>query len=578
LNLPALFHGRTIAARGKRRWRLRESPLRGRLEGSGLPDLTARLLENRGIGTRSEASAVLGGREAPSPDPSAIPGFPAAVGRLRQAARAGEAVTVFGDFDVDGVTSTAIIVQTLNDLGARARPYLPHRAREGYGLNRPAIESIAAAGATLLVTCDCGTSSRDEVGLARSRGLDVLVVDHHAPPAELPPATAVVNPKLAGAAAEVTPYATAGLAFVLAQATYDACRRPFPEAHYLEAACLGTVADLVPLLDENRSLVRRGLAALARTQRPGLAALMEAARIKPADVTSEAIAFALAPRLNAAGRLADARLAYELLTTADEARAASLAEQLDALNRERQRLTREAEELARDLLPADGAAPITVVGHPAFHQGVVGLVASRLVETLGRPAVVYQKGAQESRGSCRSIREYDIVSALRSCGDLFERYGGHHQAGGFTIRNERLTDLGRRLEEHAAANLADVELGPWVDIDAEWPLEALRSQEIRWMGRLQPFGMENPQPVLLSRSVVAVESRGVGEDGRHLRLKIRAGPISWSAIAFDWEAPPPAEGERFDLVYALSSDRYGPSFDGSGGALQLTVLDMAPAG
>jgi single-stranded-DNA-specific exonuclease len=575
--MPTPVQTRPLPANGsRRRWRLVESPLRGRLAHSGIPPLIATLLENRGIATRSEASLFIGGKESPPRDPYLLPGFETAIACLRRAIRERVMVTVFGDFDVDGMTSTATITDSINDLGGIARPYIPNREREGYGLNVAAVERLAAAGTRLLVTCDCGTSSLREIQRARELGLDVVVLDHHEPPQALPSATALLNPKLDGSKHGFRDYSTAGLAYLVARALYQECGREFPESRYADLAALGSVADMVDLLDENRRIVRHGLEALRESTRPGIRALIAAAGVEPRHLSSESIAFALAPRLNAAGRLDDASLSLELLLTRDEERGRELAQRLDDLNRERQRMTREAEELARELAEKKGILPLIVVGDAGFHQGIVGLVASRLVESYGRPAVVYQRGELESRGSCRSIEGYDIVSGLRTCDGLFERYGGHHQAGGFTIGNARLDEMEERLVAHAADALSGVDLGPAVRIEAEWPLAALRSQEIRWMGKLGPFGKGNEDPVLLSRSVSVTEVRCVGEDGRHLRLKLRAGASHWPAIAFGWEGTPPQEGGRVDLVYSLSADRYGPTENG--GALQLTVVDLAPSG
>jgi single-stranded-DNA-specific exonuclease len=329
---------------------------------------------------------------------------------------------------------------------------------------------------------------------------------------------------------------------------------------------------MVPLLGENRELVRRGLAAIAKTERPGLRALVDVSALKTKSVTAESIAFSLAPRINAAGRLADAKHALDLLLTRDGEQALELAASIDALNRERQRMTLEAQEMARELAGARRDAPLTLVGHADFHQGIIGLVASRLVETLGRPAAVYQQGESESRGSCRSIAEYDITGGLRACGDLFERYGGHKQAGGFTIRSQRLAELDDRFVEHAAQALQGHDLTPVLDIDAEWPLNDLRSQEIRWLGKLEPHGQGNPEATLLSRNVEVAEAKTVGQGDRHLRLKLKSGNVVWPAIAFGWEGDTPEDGSRVDLVYSLSSDRYGPTENG--GALQLTVQDL----
>ena len=561
---------------GKRkRWRLRDSPYHGRLALTGLPPLVARVLENRGVGSNAEAQVFLGGKPLAVSDPYALPGFAIALRRLQQALRDGELVSVYGDFDVDGVSSTAILTEALRDLGGVVEPYIPHREREGYGLNLRAIESLADRGIQVLVTCDCGTSSIPEVEHARSLGLDVIVVDHHLPPPDLPNTTALLNPKLAATGPVFTDFATAGVAYHLAEALYAESGRPFPTERYLSLAAIATVADMVPLIGKNRLLVQQGLEAIATSSRPGLRALLEVAGVKPKDISSETIAFALAPRLNAAGRLAHARLALDLLLSDDEGDARALAAQIDALNRERQRLTLEAHQLAQTMVQDRGDPPLVLVGHPGFHQGIIGLVASRLVETFGRPAVVYQRGDEESRGSCRSIHDYDITAGLRACGDLFERFGGHKQAAGFTIRNDRLDALEDRLLGHAAERLADVDLSPSLEIDAEWPLSALRSQEIRWLAKLQPHGIANEEAVLLSRGVVVVEARPVGEAGRHLRLKLKDGAVGWAAIAFDWGADAPAEGGRVDVAFSLSADRYGPS-DG-GGALQLRVLDLTPS-
>jgi single-stranded-DNA-specific exonuclease len=583
LEATRLVSTRPLPAAGRKRWRLIESPLRGRLDHSGLPRLVSYVLENRGVGSNHEAQLFLGGKPLRLGDPSRLPGFQTAQGVLRRAIHQKDLVCVYGDFDVDGISSTVILTETVRDLGGEAMPYIPHREREGYGLNLRAIESLADRGVRVLVACDCGTTSVREIEQARSLGVEVIVVDHHLPPPLLPDASALVNPKLASSsvyeheddADYFDGYCSAGVAFRVAEALYDAERRDFPASRYLELAALATVADMVPLLGENRELVRRGLEAIAVSERPGLQALMSVAGVKPQSVTAETIAFSLAPRLNATGRLAEAQLALDLLFAQEDGTALALAESIDALNRERQRLTREAQERACELVEAAPDAPLTLVGDAGFHQGIIGLVASRLVEAFGRPAAVYQQGENESRGSCRSINEYDITAGLRACGDLFERFGGHRLAGGFTIRSDRLAALQGRLVEHAGQALEGLDLAPKVDIDAEWPLQELRSQEIRWLGKLQPHGIGNQEAKLLSRGVTVVEARGVGEDGRHLRLKLKDGNVVWPAIAFGWEGAVPDEGSRVDVVFSLSADRYGPSE--GGGALQLAVVDLAPS-
>ncbi len=534
----------------------------------------ARVLENRGVGSSAEAQIFLGGKPVGLSDSANIPNFTTALKIMTTAIKERQLVCVYGDFDVDGITATAILTETVRDLGGVVLPYIPNRMAEGYGLNTPAIDSLADRGVEVLVTCDCGTTSTTEIAHARGLGLDVVVVDHHVPPSLLPDASALVNPKLPGPAEGLPEYASGALAFRLAEALYETAGQAFPEQRYIELAALATVADMVPLIGENRELLRRGLVALSETRRPGLRALMEVSGVSPKSVSAESIGFSLAPRLNATGRLADARLALDLLLATEDGPAAEMALAIDALNKERQRITREAEELARGIAEQHGEVPLTLLGHPDLHPGVVGLVASRLVEIYARPAVVFQQGAEESRASCRSIPQYDIVEGLRACGDLFERYGGHSQAGGFTIRNDRLKALEERLLAHAAGALEGLELTPTLEIDAEWPLSDLRSQEIKWLKKLQPHGMGNPDAVFLSRGLTVVESSLVGEDKRHLKLKLRGGPVVWPAIAFRWDQDPPTSGQQIDVVFSISADRFGPA--AAGGALQLNVLDLAP--
>jgi single-stranded-DNA-specific exonuclease len=497
-----------------------------------------------------------------------------AVDRLLRAVRDREAVAVFGDFDVDGITSAAQLCEALTSLGATPIPYIPDRFSEGYGLNIPAIEGLRRDGVTVLVTADCGTSSVEEVACARRLGMDVIVLDHHTVPPELPDATALVNPKLSGAQPGVLlELATAGLAFHLAAALHDAAGRPFDAQAYLELAALGTVCDMAPLADENRRLLRLGIAALGRTARPGVRALMEVSRVDPANVSAEDIGYRLGPRLNAAGRIAHAKLALELLMTPDEDRARELAARLDALNRERQERTAQAVTLAMRIVEEAGAIPpLIMIGHADFSSGIVGLIASKLVNVYGRPAIVYERGAATSRASCRSIDEFHITDALRAHADLFVRFGGHRAAAGFTVENDRLNDVRERLVGEASRELAGRELAPVLEIDCNLPLRQLRGEEIRWLARIGPFGIGNPEPAFLARDVAVVDTRVVGNGDRHLKLRLRDGGATWSAIAFDMGHFAVEPGQRIDLVYCLNA---GSRPDAP---LELRIEDMRPAG
>ncbi len=571
----------------RRRWRLRAQPQTDGLRGSGYPPLIQRLLALRGLRTTTEARAFLEGHAPPhADDPSLLPDMEVAIRRLRRALERGETVAVFGDFDVDGVTAVALLCQGLGVLGYRTIPYIPDRFREGYGLNLGAVESLHRQGATLLLTADCGTSSLPEIERARSLGMEVIVLDHHSVPKELPAVEALVNPKLRGDRGPYADLAAVGVAYLLLLALHDDLAQPFPAEQYLDLVALGTVVDMAPLVGENRHLVRRGLSVLAEARRPGLRALMAVAGVDPGRVDAQHLSFALGPRLNAAGRLAHASLSYELLVCEEPEKAQTLAERLNGLNQERQRRQAEATELALALMSEDASAaeasidvaPLIMLGHPAISCGIVGLVAARLAEEFYRPAVVYELGENESRASARSIPEFDIAAALLGCADLLERFGGHRQAAGFTAANDRLPLVRERLLAVAGEELGGRDLAATIDIDAELPLRELRGAEIRLLGRFGPHGVGNPEPTFLSRSVRVVESWPAGApEAGHRRLKLRDGPVVWPAIAFglvdeggsehSLDAGP-AQGELVDVVYTLTPDRR--ISDG----LELHVLDI----
>jgi single-stranded-DNA-specific exonuclease len=551
----------------RRRWRGRLRPLT--LPEGDWPPLIGRLLANRGIQDSDAAHQFLGAA-GPRPTGESLPAIDVAVERLLRAAHAGEAVAVFADFDVDGVTSAAQLHQVLRSVGARPVTYIPDRFTEGYGLNIPAIDGLRRGGATLLVTADCGTSSIVEVAHARASGMDVIVLDHHTVPPELPDANALVNPKLPGSrAGGLAELATAGLAFHLAAALHDASGVAFDEAAYLDAAALGTICDMAPLLDENRRIIQTGLPALARTSRPGLRALMERSRVDPSTVSADDIGYRLGPRLNAAGRIAHADLALQLLTTADADEGRRLAERLDTLNRERQERTTQAVALASRLVEADEPPPLIMVGHPDFSSGIVGLIASKLVTVYGRPAVVYEKGDEVSRASCRSINEFHITDALRERPDLFVRYGGHRAAAGFSVETARLDEVREHLVSVASRELAGRELAPVLDIDAQLPLRDLKGEEIRWMMKLGPFGVANPPPAFLTRSLVVVDCRVVGNGEQHLKLKLRDGATTWPAMAFEMGDAVVQPGDRIDAVYTLDAR--------ADGSLDIRIEDFRPA-
>ncbi|HEY7598549.1 MAG TPA: single-stranded-DNA-specific exonuclease RecJ, partial [Candidatus Limnocylindrales bacterium] len=436
-------------------------------------------------------------------DPFLMKGMEQAASRVAHAIAEGEPIAVYGDFDTDGVTAVTLLMQAIGAIGGDIRPYIPHRLNEGYGLNTEAIDRLVAEGVRLLITVDCGISNVREVAHARAAGLDVIVTDHHTPPAELPDALAVVNPKQPGCAYPYKQLVGVGIAYKLVQALVrQGLRLPLRGRDLLDVVALGTVTDMGPLNGENRVLVRAGLESINTTERPGLKALIVAAGLTQGKVSAGDISFMLGPRLNAAGRLDDAILAYKLLLADDFAAAQQLAADLNAANRRRQELTREVQQSALATIRELGkdANRIVILDGADYQAGLVGLVAAKLVEELARPVLLLERGPETSRGSARSVPGFNMIEALTECDDLFVRYGGHSAAAGFTIANDRLPELEQRLLRYAETRLPD-QPDPTLDIHAEAPLSALTWELHAQLAALEPFGQANAQPVLMSRRV-----------------------------------------------------------------------------
>jgi len=554
-----------------------------------LSPLLVQLLYNRGITAPAEVEAFLAG-EFEEDNPFRLKGMREAVTRIRKAIRAGEPIVVYGDFDADGVTATALLVQTLASLGAaKVEPYIPNRIEEGYGLNCDALRRLASQGAKLIVTVDCGIRSIEEVSYGNRLGLDIIITDHHSVPERLPPALAIINPKQADCPYLFRELAGVGVAFKLAQALLCVNRQvplandiqPVSEDDLLDLVALGTVADMVPLLGENRALVRRGLEKLnqaltGQAQRLGVRALMAQAGVKPGEVDAYTIGYILAPRLNAAGRMDDAMVSYRLLTSESEGLASELAGELEERNQERQRLMMESLQKARErVLDSVAEAKLLFTAGEDYFSGVAGLVAGRLSEEFYRPTLVIELGEEESRGSARSIPEFDITAALDECGDLLTRYGGHAMAAGFTLPNANLDAFRERLLQIAERQLGQVELVATLSIDAEVALSDLGWNTQATLVQLEPFGYANPTPTLLSRGVLVRDHRLVGDD--HLKLALTDGQAAchamvWDAIAFHQGHWAKAMPRRIDIVYTLEVNEWQGEK-----RLQLNIKDLRPS-
>lgn len=547
-----------------------------------LPRAAVAVLLRRGIDTADKLRCFLQPPHRLPYDPLRLYGMDRALPRLYQAMRRGEKVGIFGDFDVDGLTGTAIVAEGLGQMGVPVVPYLPHRVDEGHGLSDDAVQHLAAKGVGLIITVDCGVTSVTEVERAKRQGVDVIITDHHTPQATLPQAVAIINPRLDQDQYPCPDLSGAGLAFKLMQGLYQFHGQPWPQG-LMGLAALGTVADLVPLVDENRFLVQQGLTELSRTQRPGLLALYRRAGINPQRITTETLAFHIAPRLNAAGRMSHSIDSYQLLTTDSEAEAESLAGKLEGLNQDRRSLTEAAFAIAIDQVQRHATLPpILLVDDPIITPGVAGLVAGRLTEMFQRPAVAVASLSDDLVvASGRSIPQFNIVQAFAACQDLFLHYGGHAQAAGFTLARNNLPELAERLAAYADELLASLDLRPSLTIDAEVRLAELRNGFLPWMATLEPFGAANPQPLFLTRGVNVTEARHMGQAGQHLRLRLRD-PDSpgqeWTALAFNqadrWQAEKWIAGaQRVDLVYTVTQD----SWRGAD-AVALKVADLRASG
>ena len=567
---PEAASARVLRGSGGR-WRIDATPDLGGFDdaGPGLPPLMRLLLARRGVTTTEAARRFLGSPRDLT-DPLLMPNLEVAVERLGRACRAGETVAVYGDYDVDGVTATAVLTEGLLALGATPMPYLPDRFTEGYGPNVRAIRRLADQGATLLVTADTGTSAVDEVAEANGLGMDVVVIDHHTIPERLPEALAIVNPKLNGNAYGSEP-AAVGVAYKVIHDLHDRLGQSYDPAPHRALVALGTVCDLAPLLGECRDLLRIGLDALRTTKRPGLLALCEVAGIEPRLVDADSIGWVIGPRLNAAGRMAHARIALDLLLAPTIEEARTIAAEIERLNDDRRTATTHAVELAR-ALAGDTPPPLIVVDSSEMSSGIIGLVAARLAEEFHRPAIAIGIEGGEGRGSCRSIPEFDVTALLQRNADLFLRYGGHRAAAGFSVAPERIPEMRARLVEDTARHLDPTALVAALKVDAELPLADVDRRMVQWLGLLGPFGNGNPAPVFLARRVRVTDSRTVGADGAHLQMSLRAGNVTWRAIAFRQAASAVATGEAADVVYTFRSDQFGGE-----ARLQIEVLDLRPA-
>ena len=568
-----------------RRWVLREADETSAARLSrelDLPLLLARILVQRGFADADAARSFLSSSlRSDLPPPHLLAGMEEAVGRIRRALDDRERVGVWGDYDVDGTTGAAVLVSFLRELGCDATFYIPHRIDEGYGMSRQGIEKLHSRQVTLIITVDCGVSNAEEVAFARTLGMDVVIVDHHQLPARMPDAAvAVINPQRTDCAFPDKGLCAAGLAFYLVIGLRASLRESgwfepdgAPDIRrHLDIVTLGTIADMVPLRGANRVLTRRGLVELGGSTRPGIVALREVAEVPPGPVDAGAVAFRLGPRINAAGRMDAARKVVEMLTTDSRETADEIARELDRHNRERRET--EARVLAEALAQIEERRLqdrwSIVVGGRGWHPGVVGIVASRIVERFHRPTVVVGLDRGEGKGSGRSIRGFHMVRAMDRCAALLERYGGHEHAGGLSIREENLDPFAEGFEAAAREFLSEQDLAPYLDVDAEVDFGQLSLGLARQMRLLGPFGVGNPEPVLQTRGVEVCERRDFDSVSR---FRLRRREHSVTAVAFGAPGQYPGRvNDRVDAAYRLRENEWRGTC-----AMELRLLETRPA-
>ena len=567
---------------GPRRW-IMPLPLSedrvAALAGSvGLPEDVCRVLLRRGIDSSEEARSFLRPHLASVHSPFDLPAMPAAVERLERSLAEDEKILVHGDYDADGMSAAALLTLGLRELGGRVEPFVPHRTRDGYDLSDAGIRRATEVGASLILTADCGVTAAAAVSKATSVGIDVVITDHHRPAGEIPRAIAVVDPMLPSSRYPFRDLAGVGVAFKLLSALYERAGVEAPSLNqHLDLVALGTVADQMPLIGENRVLVRAGLRALERTRKPGLRALLASAGLQPdRRIEAEDISFRLAPRLNSVGRMDEADAGLRLLLADEDREAERLADHLERQNAERRLTDTRVFEVARKQAQSrvrDDDRAVILWGDD-WHPGVLGIVASRLVESYHRPSIVISFDGDVGRGSGRSTGGFHLFNALQECEPLLERFGGHQMAAGLTVRRERVEELAERLQDIARQDLADREPVQELRLDLEVPVERLGDDLLRGLGHLAPFGSGNPTPILMVRDVALDRAARVGNEGGHLRFQLVAEGRRIPAIAFGMgrRLAEARSSERADVALEIAENSWNGRRE-----VQARVLDFRPS-
>ena len=547
-----------------------------------LPPVVAKILVARGLKTKSEAEQFLTPSLANMQDPFVLGGMEKGVERIIQALRDKERIMIFGDYDVDGITATSLLFLVLNKLGAEVTYYLPNRLIEGYGLSEEGICEAERRGVRLIVTVDCGITAIDEVAYAKARGIDTIITDHHEPQPVLPQASAIINPKAAGQDYRGGELSGVGVAFKFAQAIFRRLGQDESELEdHLDLVALGTAADIVPLVGENRILTKLGMDQISRTTKPGLKSLIFVSGILGQKIGTGQVVFILAPRINAVGRLGDAELAIKLLTTKDEHKAAEMARALDEENRRRKHIDEVTLEEALELIEQNvdlASDKAIVLASSGWHQGVIGIVASRLVERFHRPTIMISIDGEEGKGSARSIPGFHLYDALKECEEFLLKYGGHKYAAGLSIAPDKIHPFRDKFIKVTGGKLTPEDMIPRLLIDSELELNQINPELVRILELLAPFGPQNMRPIFLTRNLhLWGEPYVVGNN--HLRLRLKSSGAKgvkesqvFDCIGFgmgDMIKPLTMSGIRVDLAYVVETNFWNDTYK-----IQLRIKDV----
>lgn len=539
----------------------------------GVSPVLAALLIIRGYADERAARVFLSPTYDQLHEPYSMLGMKEAVARLQRAIETREPILIYGDYDVDGTTGTAVLLRALKLLGANAGFHIPHRFTEGYGIQQAALEKAVADGYKLVVSIDCGIRAHEPLYWARDHGLDVIITDHHLPDEKegAPPAFAVLNPNQAGCTYPDKNLAGVGVAFKLVHALFREHGRDAQVPAFMKVVAIGTVADVAKLTGENRTIVAIGLKDLARVANPGLRALIDVAGCGDGKgMTAYDLGFRLGPRINAAGRMDAARAVVELFDTRDSEEARRLANHLDARNEERKTVQQQMIDLAVAELKDPNDCHVAVIAGEGWHRGVIGIAASKIAERLNRPCVVLSVDGDMAHGSGRSIEAYHLLNGLTECADLFEKFGGHSHAAGIAIRADRIEEFRKRLNEHAASRLTADDLEPQVNIDLELAPETVTFGFARELDALEPFGAGNPRPVFVTRNLRCLSEPSVIKD-KHLKLRL-AGPQNRPLEAIWWnciEGETPQLNGSIEVAYTLETSAWNGDY-----RMQLNILDL----